>query len=57
MAEWLSALIGGGKFAVSAIRESVASHEKQKRRLLYDFVLEAIGQQECLSPDSHASGK
>lgn len=37
--------------AVSAYR----SGKKHKRELVWDFILDAIGLEECLSPDSHES--
>lgn len=43
------------KIAPEAIRAYI-SRKGQKQKLARDFVLDAIGLQECLSPDSHESG-
>jgi len=43
------------KIAPEAVR-AFLSNKKHKRELLSDFVLDAIGLQECLSPDSHEFG-
>jgi hypothetical protein len=43
------------KIAPEAMR-AYLSTKRHKRGLLWDFVLEAIGLEECLSPDSHESG-
>jgi hypothetical protein len=43
------------KMAPEAIR-AFLSNRKHKLTLLCDFVLDAIGLQECLSPDSHEFG-
>jgi hypothetical protein len=40
------------KFAPDAVR-AYRSNKKHKRELLSGFVLDAIGLEECLSPDSH----
>jgi hypothetical protein len=56
MAELLSSLIGLGKSVLSMAKDSLASHKRQKRELLHDFILEAIGQLDCLIPDSHETG-
>jgi hypothetical protein len=44
------------KIAAEPIRRAYLSIKKHKRELLWDFVLGAIGLEECLSPDSHESG-
>jgi hypothetical protein len=56
MAELLSSVIGLGKSLVVAAKDAYAKHTQQKQELLYDFVLEAIGQEDCLIPDAHQSG-
>jgi hypothetical protein len=43
------------KVAPDAVR-AYRSNKKHKRELLWDFVLDAIGLEECLSPDSHEPG-
>jgi hypothetical protein len=43
------------KIAPEAIR-AYLFNRKHKRELLSDFVLDAIGLQECLSPDSYEAG-
>ncbi len=43
------------KMAPEAVR-AFLSNRKHKRELLWDFVLDAIGLQECLSPDRHEDG-
>lgn len=43
------------KIVPEAFRAYVSS-KKHKRELLSDFVLDAIGLEECLSPDSHEAG-
>jgi hypothetical protein len=56
MAELLSSVVSLGKFVVSAAKDAYTAHTQQKRELLYDFILEAIGPQDCLIPDTHESG-
>jgi hypothetical protein len=43
------------KMAPDAIR-AYLSNKKHKRELLSDFALDAIGLEECLSPDRHEPG-
>src|SRR6266481_7115463 len=44
------------KIASEPIRRAYLSIKKHKRELLWDFVLGAIGLEECLSPNSHEPG-
>jgi hypothetical protein len=43
------------KFVPDVIR-AYLSEKQHKRELLWDFVLDAVGLEECLSPDSHEPG-
>ena len=56
MTELLSSVLELGKSAILGAKDALAKHAQQKRELLWDFILEAIGQQDCLSPDSHEPG-
>ncbi len=57
MAGWLSTLIIRLCESVgSAAPKAYISYKQKKRELQWDFILEAIGQQDCLSPDNHESG-
>lgn len=56
MLEWLGTLFGISKSVLSGAKSGYESHEAHKRELLHDFVLEAIGLRECLSPDNDEPG-
>jgi hypothetical protein len=56
MLEWFSSILRLGESVGSEAKHAYVSRRQQKRELLWDFVLEAIGQQNCLSPDAHETG-
>src|SRR5207302_5169635 len=50
--DWSSTILSLGK----SVEKACASWKKKKRQLQSDFILDAIGLQECLSPDTHEAG-
>ena|ERR1700724_3334613 len=56
MLEWFGTAFGVAKSVLSGAKQQHDVHEAHKREVLHDFVLEAIGMQECLTPDNHEVG-
>src|SRR5260370_4293882 len=56
MLEWFGTAFDVVKSLASGAKQQHDVHEAHKRELLLDFVLEAIGMLECLSPDNDEPG-